>query len=74
MKPIMFFLINNEEQVTINLVTQLLKEGAEEVGLQILIFQTFFQIFLVQILSMIFLKVLEEQEEEEDLRTLEVQI
>ena len=71
-----YHVLSNKERrtITINLVTQLLKEGAEEVVLQILIFQTFFQIFLVQILSMIFLKVLEEQEEEEDLRTLEVQI
>jgi len=43
-------------------------------GFQILIFQTFFQIFLVQTqtLLIIFLKVLEDQEEEDRL-TLEVQ-
>ena len=48
----------------------------EEVVFQILIFQTFFQIFLVQILLMIFLKVLKEREEEgeEDLQIIGVQI
>ena len=59
----MSFQIKNEELITINLVTQLLKERVEEVVFQILIFQVFFQIFLVQTqtLLMIFLKVLEEQ-------------
>jgi len=47
----------------------------EEVGFQILIFQAFFQIFLVRILLMIFSKVLEDQEEgEEDLPILEALI
>ena len=70
----MFFLIKDEELITTNLAMQLLKERVEEVVFQILIFQTFFQIFLAQILLMIFSKVLEDQEEEEDLPTLEVQI
>jgi len=41
-----------------------------------LIFQAFFRIFLAQILLMIFLKVLEEQEEEdvEDLQIIEARI
>ena len=61
---------------TINLVTQLLKAQEEEVVFQILIFQALFQIFLVQIFLMIFLKVLEERGEEagEDLQVLGVQI
>ena len=51
-----------------------LTELVEEVAFQILIFQTFFQIFLVQIqiLLIIFSKVLEDREEEDHL-TLEVQ-
>ena len=57
----MFFLIKNEELITINLAMQLLKERVEEVVFQILIFHTLpFQIFLVQIFLMIFSKVLEE--------------
>ena len=54
---------------------QLLMERVDEVVFQILIFQTFFQIFLAQILLMIFLKALAEQEEGGgDLPTLGVQI
>ena len=59
----------------INLDMLHLKDRVEEEAFQILIFQVFFQIFLVQTLSMIFLKVLEEEEEEEeDRQTLEAQI
>ena len=55
---------------------QLLKEQVEEEGLQILILQVLFQIFLARTSLMTFLMVLEEQKEEgeEDLQILEVQI
>ena len=70
----MFFLIKSEELITTNLVMQLLKELVEEVVSQILISQTFFQIFLAQTHLMIFSKVLEDQEEgEEDLQIIGVQ-
>jgi len=72
----MSFQIKNEELTTTNLVMQLLKERAEEKVFQILIFQAFFQIFLVRILLMISLKVLEERREEdgEDLQIIGAQI
>ena len=75
-KPITFYLIKNEEKIMTNLVMQLLKVRVEEEVFQILILQTHFQIFLVQIFLMIFLMVLEEAEEgvEEDLQILEEQI
>ena len=73
-KLITFFPIKDEEQIIINLVMRLLTGLVEEVAFQILIFQAFFQIFLVQTqtLLIIFLKILEDQEEEDRL-TLEVQ-
>ena len=69
-KPTMSFLIKSEEIIMISLVMQHLKELEEEEDFQILIFQALFQIFLVQIFLIIFLKVLEDQEEEDRL-TLE---
>ena len=74
-KLIKYCLIQIKEQSMISLVMRPLKERAEEVDFQILIFQTFFQIFLVRTLLMIFLKVLvEQEEEEEDIQIIEVQI
>ena len=68
----MFFLIKAEEQITINLDMLLLKAQVVEVAFLTLIFLVLFLIFLVPIYLMIFLKVLEELGEEEDLQILEV--
>ena len=62
----MSFQIKNEKLTMTNLVMRLLKGQAQEEVFQVLIFQVFFQIFLDQILLMIFLKDLEDEEEEEE--------
>ena len=70
----MYFLTKREEITMINLVMLLSKVLAVEVDFRILIFRGLSLIFLGLTYLMIFLKALEEIEEEKDLLILEVQI